>query len=229
MPKLTKRIIDAAKPAAERDLFVWDTELRGFGLRMKPSGTKTFMIQYRNAEGRTRRCVLGQYGLLTVELARNLAKKKLASVVEGGDPSAERRAAREGMTVAEICDWYLAEAEAGRLLGRNRRPIKAASVNGDRSRIQTHIKPLIGSRAVSCLKLADIERLQGDIMAGKTAKPRKGRGGHTSGGPGVAARAISTLRSLLNHAPRLGLIEASPASGVRIMASAKLKRSLTAR
>lgn len=229
MNRLTKRTIDALKPDRRRDTFLWDGELRGFGVRMKPSGTKTFMIQYRNLEGRTRRCVIGQYGVLTVEQARDRAQKKLAAVIDGADPSAERHAIRQGLTVSALCDWYLTEAEAGRLIGRNRRPIKASSLSGDRSRIELHIKPLIGNRLVSQLKLADIERLQGDIAAGRTARARKiGRGGQTAGGIGVAARAISTLRSLLNHARRLGLIESSPATGVRIMASQKMKRYLSA-
>lgn len=228
-PKLTKRIIDALKPDRRRESFLWDGELRGFGVRVKPSGTKTFIIQYRNLEGRTRRCVIGQYGVLTVEQARDLAQKMLASVIDGADPSAERLAIRQGMTVSTLCDWYLTEAEAGRLIGRNRRPIKASSLSGDRSRIELHIKPLIGNRVVSQLKLADIERLQGDIAAGRTARARKTcRGGRTAGGTGVASRAISTLRSLFNHARRLGLIEVSPATGVRIMASQKMKRYLSA-
>ena len=112
MPKLTKRVLDALQHDAGRDVFVWDTEVRGFGVRLKPSGTKTFLIQYRNAERRTRRFVIGQYGVLTVDVARDLARKKLASVIDGGDPSEERRAAREGMTVAEVCDWYIDEAGA---------------------------------------------------------------------------------------------------------------------
>jgi integrase len=229
MTKLTKRSIDALKPNHRRDTFLWDGELRGFGVRVKPSGTKTFIIQYRNLEGRTRRCVIGQYGVLTVEQARDLAQKKLAAVIDGADPSAERHAVRQGLTVSALCEWYLTEAEAGRLIGRNRRPIKASSLSGDRSRIELHIKPLIGNRVVSQLKLADIERLQGDIAAGRTARARKtGRGGQTAGGIGVASRAISTLRSLLNHARRLGLIEVSPAAGVRIMASQKMKRYLSA-
>lgn len=228
-PKLTKRTIDALKPDRRRESFLWDGELRGFGVRVKPSGTKTFIIQYRNLEGRTRRCVIGQYGVLTVEQARDLAQKMLASVIDGADPSAERLAIRQGMTVSTLCDWYLTEAEAGRLIGRNRRPIKASSLSGDRSRIELHIKPLIGNRVVSQLKLADIERLQGDIAAGRTARARKTcRGGRTAGGIGVASRAISTLRSLFNHARRLGLIEVSPATGVRIMASQKMKRYMSA-
>ncbi|MGE3832792.1 MAG: integrase arm-type DNA-binding domain-containing protein, partial [Parvibaculaceae bacterium] len=55
MPKLTKRLVDALERDADRDVFVWDSEVRGFGVRVKPSGTKTFIIQYRNAERRTRR------------------------------------------------------------------------------------------------------------------------------------------------------------------------------
>jgi hypothetical protein len=54
-----------------------------------------------------------------------LARKKLTAVAEGEDPSADRHAARAGMTVSEVCDWYLEQAEARRILGRNRRPIKA--------------------------------------------------------------------------------------------------------
>jgi site-specific recombinase XerD len=228
MPRLTKRAVDALQKRAGGDAFLWDSELRGFGVRMKPSGTKTFVIQYRNAERRTRRFVIGQYGVLSVEVARDLAKKKLASVIDGGDPSQERRAARDGITVAEVCDWYLQEAESGRLLGRNRRPIKASSLAGDRSRIEQHIKPLIGTRIVSHLKLVDIEGLQADIAAGKSARTRcTGRGGQTSGGAGVAGRAISTLRSLFNHARRLGVIEQSPANGVRVIASERLKRRLS--
>lgn len=228
MAKLTKTAVDALQMKGGSEAFLWDSELRGFGVRLKPSGTKTFVIQYRNAERRTWRFVIGQFGVLSVEVARNLAKKRLASVIDGGDPSQERRSAREGITVAEVCDWYLEEAAAGRLLGRNRCPIKASSVAGDRSRIEQHIKPLIGTRMVSHLKLADIERFQADITTGKSACARRmGRSGWTSGGAGVAGRAISTLRSLFNHARRLGIIEQSPANGVRVIASERLKRRLS--
>jgi Arm DNA-binding domain len=124
MAKITKRVVDALQPMKAQDVFTWDSELRGFGVRMKPSGVKTFLTQYRNVEGRTRRLVLGQNGALTPENARDLAREKLAGVAKGEDPSAERHAVRAGMSVSEVCDWYLAEAEAGRILGRNRRPIR---------------------------------------------------------------------------------------------------------
>jgi integrase len=228
MGKITKRSVDALQAEPDRDVFAWDTELRGFGVRAKPSGVKTFLIQYRNIEGRTRRLVLGQYGVLPPEIARNLARKKLVAVVEGADPSADRQGIRVGMSVKEVCDWYLEQAEDGRLLGRNRRPIKASTLKSDRGRIETHIKPLLGARLVSRLTLQDIEGMQADIAAGKSARGRKkGRGGQSTGGPGVASRAISTLRALLGHAARLGVIGKNPAQGVRQLAVGSRKRRLS--
>ncbi len=227
MAKITKRVVDALKPAGKADVFAWDSELKGFGVRVKPSGTKSFLIQYRNPEGRTRRLVLGQYGALTPEGARDIARRKLAAVADGEDPSEERHAARAGMTVAEVCDWYLTEAAACRILGRSRRPIKAATLKMDRSRIDTHVRPIIGHRLVVGLTRRDIENLQADIAAGRSAAKQKGRGGRTKGGIGVASRTISTLRSLLGHAEHSGVIQSNPAQGVRQLATESRKRRLT--
>ncbi|SEE39964.1 Site-specific recombinase XerD [Rhizobiales bacterium GAS191] len=227
MAKITKRTVDALQPEPDRDVFAWDGELRGFGIRVKPSGVKSFMIQYRNAEGRTRRLVLGQHGALTPEAARDIARKKLTAVAEGEDPSADRHAARAGMTVSEVCDWYLQEAESARILGRNRRPIKSSTLQMDRSRIETHIKPLLGLRTVSGLTLRDIEGMQADIAAGKSARGRKGRGGRTIGGAGVASRTVGTLRSLLGHAVRLNILSGNPAKGVRQLADERRTRRLS--
>lgn len=227
MAKITKRVVDALKASGKADVFAWDSELKGFGVRVKPSGTKSFLIQYRNPEGRTRRLVLGQYGALTPEGARDIARRKLAAVADGEDPSEERHAARAGMTVAEVCDWYLTEAAACRILGRSRRPIKAATLKMDRSRIDTHVRPIIGHRLVVGLTRRDIENLQADIAAGRSAAKQKGRGGRTTGGIGVASRTISTLRSLLGHAEHSGVIPSNPAQGVRQLATESRKRRLT--
>ena len=132
------------------------------------------------------------------------------------------------MTVAEVCDWYLGEAGEGRILGRRNRPIKASTLAMDRSRVETHIKPLIGAKQMRGLRLGDIEGMQADIARGKTAKARAGsRGGATTGGEGVAARTVSTLHAILEHAVRLGLIETNPARGVRRLASKPRERRLS--
>ncbi|QTD57450.1 hypothetical protein [Parasphingorhabdus cellanae] len=85
MPKLTNRLIDTLKPDEKRQLFMWDNELRGFGVRMLPSGSAAYFLHYRNEE-------------------------KLALVCKGGDPIEQRRAERNAPTVSEICDWYLEAA-----------------------------------------------------------------------------------------------------------------------
>jgi Fe-S oxidoreductase len=88
--KLTKSSVDAAEVEPSRDSFLWDSTLPGFGLRISRGGTKSYIIQYRNAEGRTRRFTLGRHGALTPERARSMATRKLAEVAEGRDPMQER-------------------------------------------------------------------------------------------------------------------------------------------
>lgn len=230
MGKLTKKTVDSMAIPAEGQAFLWDDELRGFGIRAIPSGLKAFVLQYRNEEGRSRRIVLGRYGVLTVEQARKQAIVKLGAVAGGADPAEERAQSRAAITIREVCNWYLENAEAGIILGRKHRPIKASTLAMDRSRIETHIVPLIGTRQVRALRIADIERMQTDIVAGKTAKPRKDgeRGGKAAGGPGVAGRAVSTLQSLLSHALRYDIVENNPAAGVRKIAGKPRTRRLSA-
>jgi hypothetical protein len=179
---------DTHTPPNKGQAFLWDGEIRGFGVRVVLSSLKTFVVQYRNVEGRTRRMTIGRYGLMTVEQARDQAKVKLGAVAGGADPAAAKASASDAITVTEVFYWYLAEAEAGRILGRRHRPIKTSTLAMDRSRIETHIKPLLGRRQVRALKLGDVEAMQSDIASGRTAKPRGvGRGGATTGGAGVAA------------------------------------------
>ncbi len=232
MRKLTKRVVEDLKPpkvgVEGSDLFEWDLELKGFGVRVSPQGLKSFIVQYRMPSGRNRRTVIGRFGLMTVEQARIEAHERLVAVSRGIDPAEETASARGTMTIAEICDWYLREAKEGRILGRRNRPIKASTLAMDRSRIETHVKPLVGAKQVRGLKLGDVEGMQADIARGKTAKARAGnRGGATTGGEGVAARTISTLHAILEHAARLGLIEGNPARGVRRLASTPKERRLS--
>jgi integrase len=98
--KITKRKVDAMKPNPAKDEFLWDTEAKGFGLRIKPSGNRSFVLQYY-APGlnQRRRLTIGAYGPLTPEEARRKALALLARIGNGEDPalvaSDERRATRE--------------------------------------------------------------------------------------------------------------------------------------
>ena len=77
---------------------MWDTELRGFGLRVLPSGTKTFVAFCRNEAGEKRLISIGRFGELTPDEARQQARKILADAVRGEDPAQERKRARRGLT-----------------------------------------------------------------------------------------------------------------------------------
>jgi len=232
MPKLstqriTKRALDSLQPDTGKDVQLMDAEVRGFGVRMKPSGTAAYFIRYKLTDGSERRYVLGKVGTITPDEARALAKEKLAEVAKGNDPSAERHGVRQAMTVAEICDWYLSSATTGDILGRRGARIKASTLAMDKSRIETHVKPLVGRRTADGLADTDIARLQRDIAAGKTAKARKGRGGATTGGNGAASRTVRMLGAILEHAKRAKLVTSNPAQGVRLLAEGTNDRRLS--
>ena len=226
MPKITKRTLDALKPEKpDKDVFVWDRgdgAIKGFGVRfLAKTGAGAYLVQYRNREGRTRRLVLGKVSVLAPDEARQLAADALKAVSRGGDPSAERRAVRSAITVAELCDLYLTDAE-----GR----VKASTLTMDKSRIETHVKPLIGSLTVRSLTTADVERMKAAIITGRTATARKpkGRGGLTTGGAGVAARTVGMFGTILEYARRpLRLIDENPARGVKKPPDGKQRRFLS--
>lgn len=217
MPKITKRFVDALEPAAT-EVQHWDSELRGFGVRMMPSGTASYFVFYRTPEGRQRKLGLGRVGAVTPEEARRAAREKLGEVVKGADPSAERHKIRRAITMTELCDLYLADAE-----GR----VKASTLAMDRSRIERHVKPLIGTRRVPSITSDDIEELQRDIEAGRSAKARDGRGGVTTGGKGVASRTVGMVGTILEFAKRKKIIAANPARGVHRTPDGRQRRFLS--
>ena len=217
MAKLTKRIVDAAD-VREKDYFIWDDELPGFGLRVFASGKRSYLIQYR-AAGRTRRYTIGLHGVWTPETARQEAKVQLGRVARGDNPSEERQLDHKAITVKELCALYTADLNAGLILGKGGRPKKPTTIVTDTGRIERHIIPLIGARRVKDLTKADINKVLKDIMAGKTrvaVKTKKLRGkAIVRGGAGTATRTVGLLGGILTYAVDAGIIEINPAHGIK--------------
>jgi hypothetical protein len=116
------------------DEIVWDAAVAGFGARRQKGPAISYFVKYRTTGGRQRWQVIGRHGVLTPDEARDKAKAILGSVVDGADPASEKMVARKAMTVSELCDRYLADAEAGRLLTRRRGAKKASTLLTDRGR-----------------------------------------------------------------------------------------------
>src|SRR5690242_8992774 len=105
--RLTKRTVDVAAPGRV-DRFLWDSDLKGFGLKVTPAGRKSFVAQYRSRDdGRTRRLTIGAYGPLTVEEARSQARIVLGEAAIGKDPASERRLPKMGDNFEEIFGRFL--------------------------------------------------------------------------------------------------------------------------
>ena len=216
MAKLTKRIVDAAA-ARSSDYFIWDDDLAGFGLRVFASGKRSYIVQYR-AGGRTRRYTIGLHGAWTPEMARKEARILTGRIAQGQNPAEERRMNTRAITVKELCAQYVKDAESGLVLGKGRRPKKASTLVIDKSRIQRHIIPLLGTRRVKDITQSDINRFIRDVMSGKTKTDvktkRRGRA-IVRGGAGTAARAVGLFGGILTYAIEHGILEKNPVHGVR--------------
>jgi integrase len=227
MAKLTKRTVDATLSPASGETFLWDDDLRGFGLRLYASGRRIFVVQYRlrgGRGGRTRRIVLGEYGKMTPDEARRRAVKLLAAVDDGLDPAVERDEARSVLTLADLADLYLAEGPAAK---PNKR---ASSWATDRSNIERHVKPLLGRKPAKALTQADVAKFQADVAAGKSKTDvRTGFRGRAivEGGRGTAARSLAVLGAMLQFAVERKLFPANPAKGVRLLKGHAKERFLS--
>jgi integrase len=225
------RDVRALPPNSE----IWDggTEgVAGFGARRQRGSAISYVLMYRTAENRLRRYTIGRHGApWTPEMARREARLVLGRVAKGDDPAAEKRERRQALTVAELCDLYLADAEAGRLLTRRGVAKKPSTLATDRSRIERHIKPLLGALKVPAVTRADVEQFMHAVAEGETAQrvklPKKRALSNTRGGKGAASRTVGLLGALFSYAQRKRMIAQNPVRGVIRYADGKRERRLS--
>lgn len=228
--KITLPFLRNLKPTGA-EFFIWDETMPGFGVRVKPQGTTSFLVQHKTTDGRTRRKTLGTFGKPghpTLQQARQAAQKILAEVQLGADPIGDARAKRDAMTVATLCAEYLSEAEAGRILNRSGRPKAQSTLETDRGRIRQHILPLLGKKPLDEITRQDIAQFIRNVELGKTARSEASGNlrGRTvvTGGAGTARRTAGLLSGILTFAVEQGYIATNVAHGVK--RSSDKKRTL---
>lgn len=177
--KLTKRSIDSATYEGGTD-YRWDSSLTGFGMRIYPSGRKSFVVSYRVA-GRKRIMVLGSYGRMTVQQARDQARGILFAATEGVDSAEERQLARGEPTMADLCEMYME---------RHAKPHKK-TWKSDERRVRKYILPALGH-----LKVEEVTREQvGALYRRVGAKT-----------PTAANRLLAVLSMMFNLASEWGVV-----------------------
>lgn len=205
----------AAIGTPDKPTIFFDETLAGFGLRVRPTGARSWVVEYRpNGGGRKvakRRMTLGDPAVMTPEEARSAARTILARVTGGADPAAERSEARKAETVAEIAERWLAEHIAPKRAVR--------TFQFYRTGLDRHVLPAIGQMKARDLTRRDVMKLHGQIAAKAVRLEKPGKRQpkeRTLGGPVTANRALAGLSAMLSWAGRAGLVPEgnNPALGV---------------
>jgi integrase len=214
---------------------LWDAgpgAVTGFGLRRQRSAAVAYVVIYRTPLGQSRRYTIGRHGApWTPETAREEAKRVLGDVARGVDPASVKREMRDAPTVAELCADYLAAAEAGRLPTRRGGTKKASTLATDRSRIESHVLPLLGSKKAALVTGAEIEAFMHDVAGGATHRKEKLERSralrNVRGGMGTASRTVGLLGAIFAFAVKRGMRPDNPCREVLRPADGKRERRLT--
>lgn len=197
MPKLTKRLIDAAEHPPSGQIFLRDDELRGFAVQLTP-GSKSFIVE-REIHGRVRRMTIGRYGVLTVEQARDKAREKIGEIAAGKDPVEEQRQRRNSMTFGELEQLYL-----------KRHGVHKKSVKNDIGICNNHLSDW-RPRRLNTITKADVTSRHAEM----------GAGGHKTG----ANAMVRFVRSVFNLAADWGMHPGpNPASRIKFFKEVKRDR-----
>ena len=213
---------------------VWDTVVPGFAARRQTGPAVTYLLKYRTVFGQRQRWyTIGRHGApWTPDTARVEAQRLLGEVAQGNDPASEKKGRRKAIPVAELCDLYLKDAHAGRVLKRRGLAKRKSTLTIDAGRIERHIKPLLGGLAVAAVTRHDVERFFQDVASGRT-KARvktKPRGlARVSGGKTAANRSAGLLGAIFTYAVRQGLRADNPVLGLQRFADGRRERRLSER
>lgn len=151
--RISKRVVDSVRPNGS-EFIVWDDSLTGFGLRVRASGAKSYVVVYRAGTGRkapVRKVTLGSTKKIAPDAARALAQKALGSVAHGKDPAAERAQDRQGLTVKELVETFLE--------GHSELKLKPTTASRYRHLLRQWLVPELGSTKADALTRAAVANL----------------------------------------------------------------------
>lgn len=202
--RLTKSAI-AALPLRETDYFIWDDSLPGFGIRIRPSGTKAYVLQYRNRFQRTKRMLLGRVGEITLDEARRSANLEKGRISLGGDPARQRDDERQSELLRDLAQQYLDHHCAGRC--------KPSTMAAHTWLLNKFILPHFGAQRIKEITVQDVARLHQRL----------------ADTPYNANRVLGLLRAMFNKAEEWGLMQPSsnPAATIRPFTEFKRQRFLS--
>jgi integrase len=192
--KITKRVADSAEPRPSRYI-LFDAETTGFGLRVYPSGKKSWVFEYRPGEGgrgvQKKRITIGSTSDFTPEQARKMAEKLRARTKMGDDPQGKKAQERAAMTVAQLAEEFLAEHVG-----------KKAETTQKRYRyiLEGIVLPKLGKLKAKNVSRADVARLH----SGWRQKPYQ------------ANQVLAVIGSMYGYAGKHGVVPEgmNPARGV---------------
>jgi len=200
MGSITKKDVEGLQAGQT----IWDAGIRGvlgFGARRQVGTTVSYILAYRNQDGRQRRFTIGKFTALTVEAARDRAKTLRERIGRGEDPAASKAEQLHGETVAEMADAYLADCRAGHvLIRRSGKPKRTSTIENDVYRVEALIeRSPLGKLRVAAVGRRDVQDflkwMVGDGPAKNRAKLSRARGGR-----GTASRTVALLSAIFNHA-----------------------------
>jgi integrase len=222
--KITKRVVDGAIAPTNGEARIWDIDVKGFVLRVYPTGRKVYAIKCR--VGRVQSIhTIGEHGSpWTPDEARKAALEALGRAKRGEDPNAERKAAKAALSVSDLIDRYLTEGPATKPAKR------PSSWVSDGSNLNRHIRPLIGTKVADRVTKGEAARAIRDIMDGKTlADVRTGPRGRArvTGGEGAARRTRSVAAATFAWGMENGLCKTNPFAGTALATAPARERFLT--
>ena len=181
MLKLTKRLIESTMVTPGQDSILWDSEVKGFGVRIRGGGTKTFILQYRTMERKEKKIKIGLYGTLTIEQARDKARFLANEAALGKDPSQEKKlflqqSKEVSYTVADLVDEFFVRYAPTHL--------RPGTIKKNKIYCRLYIVPEWGSK-----KLSQMTRDEGEVLKAKL-----------HGKPATANQVIALMTRLLNLA-----------------------------